>query len=247
MNRRGIHGIRGAPAAALAAALVVALVAIPLCLAGTARSAASPREEIATMLERVLRAPGVVSRVSITRSDPFGGPPERSNGRLWFLPGRGLRYHTDERGGEDIVLDRERQSFTVYRRAEKVLYRAPWDRAPARLRQLVAEPERILEKDLHASPEARVLGGVSRAGYRLRRAALGDSLPAISVWLAADPSSGLPRWVGATSEEDSVLVEFKGLTTLSSADAGHLALRIPKGVRTEPFDPRELLRGGESR
>jgi len=240
---------RGGPpfggAAVRACALVLALFS--LCVAGSARSVPGPREEVERMLERVLRAPEVVSRVLITRSDPFGGPPERSTGRLWFLPGRGLRYHTDEGGGEDIVLDRERQVFFVYRAREKVLYRASWDRAPARLRMLVAEPERVLEKDLHASSETRLLGSSSREGYRLRRAAIGDSLPAVSVWIAADPSSGLPRWVSATAEEDSVLVELKGLTTLRSANASHLALRLPRAVRTEPLDPRELLRGGESR
>lgn len=217
-----------------------------LALAGLAGLASASTEKVERMLGRVLRAPEVVSSVTITRSDPFGGPPDRATGRLWFLPGRGLRYRSDERGGEDIVLDRERQVFLVYRGAEKVLYRAPWDRAPARLRQLVAEPERVLDKDLHASPEVRHLGGAPRSGYRLRRAALGDSLPSVSIWVAADPVSGLPRWVSATAEEDSVLVELRGLKPLASANARHLSLRLPRDVRTEPLDPRELL-GGESR
>src|SRR6185436_3381874 len=81
----------------------------------------SPKEQVDRMLARLLRAPEFRSRVVITRSDPFGGPPEHSAGRVWFLPGRGLRFHSEERGGEDIVLDREKGVFLVYRPSEQTV------------------------------------------------------------------------------------------------------------------------------
>jgi len=208
----------------------------------------SPEDAVDRMLVRVFRAPEVRSRVTITRSDPFGGPGERSQGRIWFLPGRGLRYRSDEKGGEDIVVDREQGTFLVYRPTEQVLYRADWDRAPARMRQLIAEPERILEAKFRPTRERRLVGGVWREGYRLQRASLGDSLPQVSVWIAADPKTGLPRWLSAGGAEDSVDVEFRSMTILSKALPGDLTLSLPRDVRTEPLDPRDLLLpGGESR
>ena len=207
----------------------------------------APQDGVERMLVRVFRAPEVRARVTITRSDPFGGPGERSQGRVWFLPGRGLRYRSEEKGGEDIVVDREQRSFLVYRPSEQVLYRADWDRAPARMRQLIEEPERILEARFRASRERRLVGGVWREGYRMQRAALGDSLPSVSVWIAADPRTGLPRWISAGGAEDSVDVEFRSMTILSKAVPGDLTLSLPRDVRTEPLDPRDLLPGGESR
>src|SRR5882672_5807202 len=176
-----------------------------------------PQESVDRMLARVFRAPEVRSRVTILRSDPFGGPGERSEGRVWFLPGRGLRYRSDEKDGEDIVVDREQRTFLVYRPSEQVVYRADWDRAPARMRQLIEEPERILEAKFRAARERRHVGGVWREGYRMQRATLGDSLPSVAVWIAADPVTG------------------------------DLHLSLPHDVRTEPLDPRDLLPGGESR
>ena len=213
------------------------------------RSAARPsaQDEVEGMLARVFRAPEVRSRVTITRSDPFGGPGEVSQGRLWFLPGRGLRFRSEERGGEDIVVDREQGTFLVYRPSEQVLYRADWDHAPARMRQLIAEPERILEAKFRAARERRLAGGAWREGFRLQRASLGDSLPSVSVWIAADPRTGLPRWVSAGGAEDSVDVEFRAMTILPKASPGDLTLSLPRDVRTEPLDPRDLLPGGESR
>src|SRR5438128_2253689 len=81
-------------------------------------------------LARLLRAPEFHSRIVITRSDPFGGPAERTTGRVWFLPGRGLRFRSEEHGGEDLVADREKGTFQVYRPSEGVLYKAEWERAP---------------------------------------------------------------------------------------------------------------------
>jgi len=221
------------------------------CLAGAPLSvraaAVPPQEAVERMLTRILRAPEFQSRVLITRSDPFGGPPDRSEGRIWFLPGRGLRFHAAERGGEDIVVDREKGAFLVYRPDEKVVYRADWDRAPARIRQLVVEPEKILDADYRAVRERQRAGGAMRDGYRLHRASLGDSLPSVSVWLAADPATGLPRWVRAGEEEDAVEIEFRAITLLSKANPRDLELTLPRSVRTEPLDPRDLLPGGESR
>jgi hypothetical protein len=226
----------------------IALLAGVMAVAcGAASAASSPTQEVEAMLARILRAPEVRSRVFITRSDPFGGPGERTPGRIWFLPGRGLRYRSEEKDGEEIVLDREKGSFLVYRPSERVLYRAEWDRAPARLRQLIMEPGRVLDSGFRAIPERREVGGATRAGYRLQRAALGDSLTKMSVWIAADPATGLPRWVSAGSDEDSVEVEFGTIAILTRANAHDLTLTLPRGVRTEPLDPRDLLPGGESR
>lgn len=224
-----------------------ALLAIAAGLAVAAAPAGSPQETVQRMLARVLRAPEFQSRVIITRSDPFGGPADRSEGRVWFLPGRGLRFRAVERDGEDIVADKEKGTFLVYRPAEGVLYRAEWDRAPARMRQLVLEPERLLDADYRAVRERRRAGGAWREGFRLHRASLGDSLPSVSIWLAADPATGLPRWVSAGGEEDSVEIEFPSITLLGKANPRDLALTVPKSVRTEPLDPRGLLQGGESR
>ncbi len=210
---------------------------------------ASPKEQVDRMLARLLRAPEFRSRVLITRSDPFGGPPERTAGRIWFLPGRGLRFHSEERGGEDIVVDREKSVFLVYRPSEQTVYRADWDRAPARMRQIIMEPEHVLEADYRAVRERRMAGGAWRDGFRISRApkAASDSLPDMTVWVAADPATGLPRWVSAGGEEDLVEVEFRSIVILPKANASDLALTLPRGVRSEPLDPRDLLQGGESR
>src|SRR5262249_24569293 len=126
----------------------------------------SPREAVERMLARLLRAPEFASRVFLTRSDPFGGPDEVTEGRVWFLPGRGLRFRSVERGGEDIVADKEKGTFLVYRPAERTVYRADWERAPARMRQLVTEPERLLDADYRAVRERRRVAGAWREGYR---------------------------------------------------------------------------------
>ncbi len=239
------------------AGLSATVVAIALAGGAAAKSpparrvprpaASSPREAVEGMLARVLRAPEIHSRVVIRRSDPFGGPDERTTGRIWFLPGRGLRFRSEERGGEEIVVDREKGAFLVFRPSEKVLYRAGWDRAPARMRQLITEPERVLDSGFQAVAERRLAGGVLRDGYRVRRGALADSGSNVSVWVAADPGTGLPRWISAAGDEDSVEVEFRSLAILSKANPRDLSLNLPREVRTEPLDPRELLPGSESR
>jgi hypothetical protein len=238
---------RAARNAALRRLPRVFLLAALAMTAWGARPSSTPREEVESMLARLLRAPESRSRVFITRSDPFGGPGERTAGRLWFLPGRGLRFRSEERGGEDIVVDREKGAFLVYRPTEETLYRAEWERAPARMRQLILAPEKLLDADYAAVRERRQKGGAWREGYRLHRASAGDSLPNVSVWLAADPATGLPRWVSAGGDEDSLEVEFRSITILPKADPHDLDMALPRGVRTQPLDPRELLPGGESR
>jgi len=233
-----VHRIRAL--AAGAGALVVSV-------GWGAASALGPSESVERMLARVLRAPEVQSRVMITRSDPFGGPDEHTLGRVWLLPGRGLRFRTEGANREDVALDRTQGTFLVYRPAENVVYRAEWERAPARLRQIIDDPTKLLEKDLSAVAERRTVGGVSRSGYRLRRAALGDSLPSVSLWIAADPATGLLRWVSAAGDEDSVLVEFRGMSVLAKANPRDLAPPLARGAKTQPLDPRSLLPGGESR
>jgi len=242
-------GLARLPAVAVAMALAAGAAAkAPAAPRASAQPAASsPHEAVDRMLARMLRAPEIQSRVLIRRTDPFGGPDERTSGRIWFLPGRGLRFRSEERGGEDIVVDRERGSFLVYRPSEKVLYRAGWDRAPARMRQLITEPERVLDSGFRAVSERRLAGGALRDGYRVRRSAMEDSASSVSVWIAADPATGFPRWVSAAGDEDSVEVEFRALTILSKANPRDLSLSLPRGVRTEPLDPRELLPRGESR
>ncbi len=210
-------------------------------------AASSPQEAVQGMLARLLRAPEFHARVLITRSDPFGGPGERTAGHIWLLPGRGLRFRSEESGGEDIAADREKGTFQVYRPSERILYRAEWDRAPARMRQLIQEPGRILDADYRAVRERRRAGGAWRDGYRLHRASLGDSLPDVTVWVAADPATGLPRWVSAGGDQDSVEVEFRSIVILAKANPRDLAMNLPRGVQTQPLDPRELLPGGESR
>lgn len=244
-HRRALAGLSAAVVAMALAGGVAATV--PPARRAARPAASSPHEAVDRMLTRIVRAPEIHSRVVIRRSDPFGGPDERTTGRIWFLPGRGLRFRSEERGGEEIVVDREKGSFLVFRSSEKVLYRAGWDRAPARMRQLITEPERVLDSGFQAVAERRLAGGALRDGYRVRRGALADSGSNVSVWIAADPATGLPRWVSAAVDEDSVEVEFRALAILSKANPRDLSLNLPRDVRTEPLDPRELLPGGESR
>jgi hypothetical protein len=209
-----------------------------------------PEEAVHAMLRRLVSSPEATARVSIERSDPFGGRPEREQGRLWYLPGRGLRYLSERKGGQDLVIDRERDAFRLYSASQRTIYSAPFARAPLQIRRLIADPERILSKNLQSTPERRVVHGTWRPGFRLRSASLGDSIGEVSTWIAADPSSGLPRWIAVFSEAESVLVELRGLTLLKSARPRDLVLSAPKGTPEEPLDPRELLGGageGESR
>lgn len=228
-----------------AAALLLACAGAALAAAAGAPRAAQPALD--RMLRPIIEARSVTAQVVIERSDPFGGPPERSTGRVWYQPGRGLRVRFDRRGGEEIVADRTQGVFYLYRVAEGTVYRAPWERAPRRLRRLVEEPGRILESDLRARAESRMLSGRSRDGYRLREASLGDSTASVSTWVGADPGSGLLRWIALASEDDSVSIELRGIKLLATARARDLALSAPRSAPVEPLDPRDLLPGRESR
>ena len=214
------------------------------------RGAVDPEEAVHAMLRPMVAAPEATARVSMERSDPFGGPPDVERGRLWYLPGRGLRYKSEGKSGHEMAIDRERDAFLVYSPGERLVYRAPFARSPLQIRRLIADPKGILAKDLRSTPERRVIRGTPRLGYRLRPASLGDSLGEVSTWVAADPSSGLPRWISIYSEAESVLVELRGLTLLKTAGPRDLTLSAPKGTPEEPLNPRELLEGekqGESR
>jgi hypothetical protein len=209
-----------------------------------------PDAAVKEMLRKVVTAPEVLSKVVIERSDPFGGPPDRQTGRLWYAPGLGLRYKADGREGQDVSLNKSEEAFLLYAPAERKVYRAPFSRGPARMRRLITEPERLLRTHLHASSSARRIRGAFVAGYQLHPAAVDDSLPQAAIWIAADPRSGLPRWLAVDSEADSVLIELKGLVLRSSARPGDLTISAPRGTPEEPLDPRELLErgaGGESR
>lgn len=221
-------------------ALLAFSAAAPAPAAGP-KTPADPEEAVHAMLRRVVNAPEATARVLIERSDPFGGPPDRERGRLWYLPGRGLRYRSERKGGQEMVIDRERDAFLLYSPTQRLVYRAPFARAPLQIRRLIADPERIVAKDLHSAPERRILRGTPRSGFRLRSASLGDSIGEVSTWIAADPSSGLPRWVAVFSEAESVLVELEGLALLKTARPRDLALSAPRGTPEEPLDPRELL------
>lgn len=199
------------------------------------------------MVRPLIEARSVTAQLLLLRSDPFGGPPEESRGRLWYQPGRGLRVRFERGGGEEILADRSRGGFYLYRQNEGTVYHAPWERTPARLRRLVESPERILDADLHARPDRRTLLGVARDGYRLRDASLGDSAAKVSLWVGADASSGLLRWITISAEEDTVWIELRGITLGKTARERDLRLSAPRDAKQEPLDPRELLRGGESR
>jgi len=234
---------------AVLATTVCALAGAAVLPVTPAPGSGDPDAAVTEMIRRVVEAPEVTSRMVIERSDPFGGPPDRERGRLWYLPGRGLRYRSDGRGGQDVVLDRELDAFLLYSPSDKVIYRAAFARAPATLRRLVAEPEKVLRTSFRAISERRRVQGVFRSGYRLKRTALGDSLPEVSMWIADDPTSGLPRWLSIVSDADSVLIELPDLTVRGAAKPSDLKLSAPKGTTEEPLDPREFLeRGsGESR
>lgn len=220
------------------------LLGAGLLAAGLAAGADSPVDR---MVRPLVQAGSVSAQVLLDRSDPFGGRPERSRGRLWYQPGRGLRVRFERGGGEEILADRAKGAFFLYRVEEGTVYRAPWERAPARIRRLIEEPERILESDLRARPERRLVGGAVRDGYRLRDASLSDSEAKVSLWVAADPKSGLLRWIAIAAEDDSIWIELRSLARSRTARARDLALSAPRGAKVEPLDPRELLPRGESR
>jgi hypothetical protein len=198
-------------------------------------------DAVSRSLRRVLGAPEATATVVLERSDPFGGPPDRERGRIWYVPGRGLRYKADGAMGIQMGLDRQSDRMLLYRPAEPRLYHAPWAKAPSKLRRIVAEPERVMSGSFGAVAETRTIHGVRRSGWKLRPASLGDSLGRVSTWLAIDSATGLPAYVSLGSDADTLLVEFRGWTLRSSARASDLAIPVPKGTPEAPLDPRGLL------
>lgn len=244
-----MNGTRGTLrfAFALAAAGILTALAIRGAVAAGGGSAGGAVQD---MIRSIVEAPEVVTNLVIERSDPFGGPPDREKGQVWFIPGRGLRYRSSRPGGQDVVIDRETGAFLVYNPTEKTVYRAAFDRAPARLRRLIEDPHHALSVDLRAVAESRAVHGTSRAGYRLRTVAIGDSMPEVTTWIAPSAPGGLPRWIAFASDADSVLLQLDGLVLRKSAKASDLKLSAPTGTKEQPLDPRELLEPrhtGESR
>ncbi len=234
--------MRAAPWVVLAAGWALAALATTV----STTWGADAGKALDAMLRRVVTAPEVTTHVLLERSDPFGGPPRRERGRIWYLPEHGLRYRSDQKDGQDLVIDRGRDAFLLYSALDQVVYRGTFDRAPLHLRRLIAEPERFLDEDLLSIPERRVIHGTERAGYRIWSRSRGDSLQNGATWISADPRTGLPRWIAITSQAESVLVELEGLAIRSTARPGDLLISAPKGTPEEPLDPRELL-GGEDR
>lgn len=211
----------------------------------TLLGAGVPEEEVREAFRRVLAAPEARAQMAIERSDPFGGEPSRERGAIWIIPGRGLRYRSSEPGGQELVIDRQKEVFLMYSPSERTVYRAAYGRAPARLRRLVAEPERFLRADLDARAESRAIHGRRREGYRLRGGSLGDSLPDVSVWMSRERGTGLPHWVTIASPTDTIWIEFQNWTLAPKARPADLALSAPAGTKEAPLDPRELLNRGE--
>jgi len=117
-----------------------------------------------------------------------------------------------------------------------------WEPMRARRdRSLILDPEGTLERDLRAVPETRTIAGRPRGGYRVRAAGSAEST-GVTVWIAADPASKLPRWIAFASEAESLLVELKDVVLRKTARESDLTLSAPKGTPEEPLDPRELLR-----
>ena len=212
------------------------------------RSAAGsdPVSEVRTMVRTLLDAPEVMSDVVLERTDPFGGDPDVERGKLWYLPGRGLRFKSSRTHGHDMVVDRGKEKFYLYSPNENVIYQAPFDKAPARIRTLIEDPDRVLDKNLRAVAQARTIQGRSRHGYRILSTGIGDSLTSVAIWVAPDPSTRQLHWLSISTPADSLLIELRGLTIRKKAEPGHLTLSAPASATVEPLDPREML-GRESR
>jgi hypothetical protein len=240
MKQRGAGTSRGRAsrprrrAAALAAALGAALAA--------GGAVAASEDAVTEMVRRLLDAPEATASVVLERSDPFGGPPEREEGRVWYLPGRGLRYRAEGKVKHEIAIDRAADRVILYRPSEPHVYEATWAKAPMRLRQLVADPERVLRGTERAEAESRTVRGRRLDGWRLRGGSLGDSLGRGTVWVTRD-DAGLPRYVSVANDVDTLLVEFRGWSLRREARPRDLVVNVPRGTPASPLDPRDLLGG----
>lgn len=236
MRTRPYLGSTPSRVTALAAALGLALA-----VSAATSFAAGEDGPVSRMLRRVLTAPQATANVVLERSDPFGGPPERERGRVWYIPGRGLRYQANGSRGMQLALDRPADRMLLYRPSEPKVYKGNWSKAPSKLRRLVAEPERVLKGSLEAGAERRTVRGASREGWRLKPTSLDDSDARASIWISPDPKSGLPRFVSVASDVDTLLVEFGSWSFPKAARPGDLSVRVPRGTPEGPLDPRELL------
>ena len=234
--RRATVG-RKAAVAAIAAA-VTALSAIPAI-------PAAADDVVTAMMRRLLDAPEATASVVLERSDPFGGPPEREEGRVWYIPGRGLRYRAEGETKHEMALDREADRVVLYRPSEPHLYEATWARAPRRLRRLIADPERVLRGAEGAVSEPRDVRGKRHDGWRLREEGLGPSGSRTTVWMTRG-ASGLPQFVSVANDVDTLLVEFRRWSIRRAARPGDLAVDVPRGTPTSPLDPRDLLGGSDA-
>ena len=230
----------------------VGIVALALATVARAPSAATDGDaasDVRAMVRKILDAPEVMSDVTLERSDPFGGDPTVERGKLWYLPGRGLRLRSTKTNGQDLVVDRDKQKFYLYSPAENTIYQAPFEKAPARIRRLIQEPDRVLDKNLRAVGESRSIQGRMRKGYRILATGIGDSLSAVSIWVAPDPSTKQLRWLSVSTAAESLLIDLRSLTIRNKAEPGHLALSAPAGALEQPLDPRAMLGQdrGESR
>ena len=223
------------------ARLVIAFIAAAVAMTTAASFATGEDGPVARMLRRVLTATQATANVVLERSDPFGGPPERERGRVWYIPGRGLRYQANGAKGMQLALDRSADRMLLYKPSEPKVYKGNWSKAPSKLRRLVAEPERVLKGSLDAGAERRVVRGASREGWSLKPASLDDSDSRASIWISPDPKSGLPRFVSVASDVDTLLVEFGSWSFPKAARPGDLSVRVPRGTPEGPLDPRELL------
>jgi hypothetical protein len=229
--------------AVMAAATVLAL-GVPL--EPRSASGSDPASDVRAMVRTILDAPEVTSDVVLERSDPFGGDPDIERGKLWYLPGRGLRFKSSRTHGHDMVVDRGKEKFYLYSPNENVIYQAPFEKAPARIRTLIQDPDRVLDKDLRAVAQARTIQGRSRHGYRILSTGIGDSLTSVAIWVAPDPSTRQLHWLSISTPSDSLLIELRALTIRKKAEPGHLTLSAPASATEQPLDPREML-GRESR
>ncbi|HEU4941351.1 MAG TPA: hypothetical protein VFT97_06995 [Candidatus Eisenbacteria bacterium] len=224
--------------------MMTAPIAVLALLAGVdprGATGSDPASEVRTMVKKILDAPEMTSDVVLERSDPFGGAPDVERGKLWYLPGRGIRFKSSRTHGHDMVVDRAKEKFYLYSSSENVIYQAPFEKAPARIRRLIQDPERVLDKNLRAVEQSRIIHGRSRHGYRILSTGLGDSLTSVSIWVAPDPSTGQLHWLSVSTPAESLLVELRSLAIRKKAEPGHLTLSAPASATEQPLDPREML------
>ncbi|HZV90802.1 MAG TPA: hypothetical protein VFF34_02210 [Candidatus Nitrosocosmicus sp.] len=228
--------------------MTAAAVVLALGASGEPRSAAGsdPAAEVRAMVRTILDAPEVTSDVVLERSDPFGGDPDVERGQLWYLPGRGLRFKSSRTHGHDMAVDRGKEKFYLYSPNENVIYQAPFEKAPARIRKLIQDPDRVLDENLRAVAQTRTIQGRSRRGYQILSTGIGDSLTSVGIWVAPDPSTRQLHWLSISTPADTLLIELRALTIRKKAEPGHLTLSAPANATVEPLDPREML-GRESR